>query len=229
MSENHIQRVDKMFREVGIEREYFLLKQKETEHIWERIVEPVECQLPADIFGFLMELRSEPWEHLNTVKDTWDDTYSYHERRADKIFKCDLVDIPYMVVPEEVGKYFYDKYHGEKYTDFTRNVYDIEKTHHLGMFFDYTPSGRCLLTAGTHVHFSLRDDNGHIVTFKDKQVDYIVRAMDDIYEERIINAKRIIGEWEPKMHGFEYRSIPCNVPVYRILKDAFRVLREVTI
>lgn len=216
------------FKEIGIEREFFLLKQMETDNIWERIVEPIECQLPADIFGFLVELRSDPWEHLNTVKETWDHTFSYHERRADKIFHCDLADIPYMEVPEDTAKYFFNKYHGDKYTDFTHNIYGYKESHHLGMFFDFNAANESLLTAGTHIHFGMRsEEDGQVIHFKQDQIEYIVRAMDDIYDKEIDDSYRIKGEWEPKVHGFEYRSIPCNVPVYRILKDAFRILREI--
>lgn len=209
--------------EVGIEKEFFLLRKETSTNIWDRIVEPKEHEFPADIFGFLVELRSEPWMHLNTVKMTWDMTKSYWEHRADK-FGMELVDIPYMIVPKEKGQYFYDKYHGEKYTDFTKNIYGLQGSHHLGMFFE---NESCMLTAGMHVHFSIRDRNCNVIQFSQNQIEEIVQTMDEVFKKEILETKRLRGEYEPKQHGFEYRSVPCNVDEYKTLKVAFNVLRKV--
>ena len=210
-------------REIGIEREFFLLRKTKSMNLDERIVEPKEYEFPADIFGFLVELRSEPWMHLNTVKMTWDMTKSYWEHRADK-FGMELADIPYIVVPLRKGKYFYNKYGGDRYIDFTKNIYGKKETHHLGMFFD---TDNCLLTAGMHVHFSIRDTDCNVVKFTKEQIEEIVASMDNIFKEEIEQTRRIPGEWEPKQHGFEYRSTPCNVDVYKVLKSAFNILRKV--
>ena len=37
----------------------------------------------------------------------------------------------------------------------------------------------------------------------------------------------LYGEWEKKTHGFEYRSLPCNVDIYKVLKESFKILRSV--
>lgn len=210
-------------REVGIEREFFLLKKDKTLSLQERIIEPLEYEFPSDIFGFLVELRSEPWMHLNTVKMTWDMTKSYWEHRADK-FGMELVDLPKIEVPLKKGKYFYNKYGGDKYEDYTKNIYGNRKTHHLGMFFN---DNSCILTAGMHVHFSIRDSDCNIIPFNQGQINTIVKEMDESFHEDIFETGRIPGEWEPKKHGFEYRSIPCNTDVYKVLKVAFNILRRV--
>ncbi len=212
-----------LFTEVGIEKEFFLLKKQDTPNIWDRIVEPKEYEFPADVFGFLVELRSEPWMHLNTVKMTWDMSKSYWEHRADK-FGMELVDMPYMVVPKEKAQYFFDKYNGNSYTDFTKNIYGTKDSHHLGMFFE---NDSCLLTAGMHVHFSMRDKHCSVIQFSQEQIEDIVKNMDDAFKHEIIDTKRIPGEYELKQHGFEYRSAPCNVDVYKTLKVAFTNLRRV--
>jgi hypothetical protein len=217
--------MENIFTEIGIEKEFFLLRQGHSENIYERIVEPKEYEFPADCFGFLVELRSEPWNHLNTVKMTWDMTKSYWEHRADK-FGMELVDIPYMIVPKNKAKYFYNKYGGDRYADLTKNIYNTTKgSHHLGMFFD---GDSCRLTAGMHVHFSIRDYHGNVIPFSTEQVHKIVETMDNAFKREITDTDRILGEYEMKQHGFEYRSTPCNVDVYKTLKVAFGILRKVS-
>ncbi|MBN1381077.1 MAG: hypothetical protein JXA41_05330 [Deltaproteobacteria bacterium] len=159
---------------------------------------------------------------MNTVKMTWDMTKSYWEHRADK-FGMELVDIPYLVVPTRKAKYFYDKYGADRSQDLTKNIYHAKSSHHLGMFFN---GDNCKLTAGTHVHFSMRDGLGRVIPFSSPQVHEIVAAMDDAFQKEIAAADRISGEYETKQHGFEYRSLPCNVDVYKALKVAFHVLRK---
>ena len=56
----------------------------------------------------------------------------------------------------------------------------------------------------------------------------IVKQMDKSFEQEIKDSGRIPGEWEPKAHhGFEYRSLPCNTDIFKILKESFRILRSV--
>ena len=125
---------------------------------------------------------------------------------------------------KKVGKYFYDKYGGADYEDYTKNVYGTKETHHLGMFFS---GDECLLTSGMHVHFSLTDKKGKIIPFTEDQIKSIVIYMDNIFKEDIERSKRVPGEWEPKEHGFEYRSIPCDADPHLVLEHAFKILREV--
>jgi len=211
------------YREVGLEREFFLLRKDTNE-----IVEPIEYEFPSDVFGFLVELRSRPWVHLNTVKMTWDMEKSYWEHRAKK-FGMKLVDIPYTIVPYKQGKYYYNKYGGDKYEDLTKNVYSENKdkqSHHLGMFFD-EDKDECMLTSGMHVHFSIRDENCNVIPFTNDQIELIVKHMDLKFYDIIQASKRRFGEYEPKKHGFEYRSLPCNADVYRVLEEAFFILRNI--
>jgi len=214
----------KEYREVGLEREFFLLRKDRKDDI-SGIVEPIEFEFPADIFGFLVELRSEPWMHLNTVKMTWDIERSYWEHRADK-FGMELVDLPYLEVPREKAEYFFNKYGGDIYEDLTKNIYNHEGSHHLGMFIDKN-CDEALLTAGMHVHFSNRDETGKVINFTNDQIEDIVRYMDNVFEKEIKEGRRLAGEWEPKKHGFEYRSLPCNVDIYKVLKHSFKIIREI--
>ena len=218
------------FREIGLEREFFTLR-RGIESPSERIVEPADYEFPRDIFGFLTEITSKPWMHLNTVKMTWDMEKSYWEHRADK-FGIELVDIPYIDVPRKTAQYFYDKYGAVNYQDLTQNIYNKHgidgpeecKSHHLGMFFN---GENCRLTSGFHVHFGIRNEFGIIVPFTKDQIKSIVLHMDESFDKEISETERIKGEWEPKQHGFEYRSLPCNVDVYSVLKEAFKILRSI--
>jgi len=210
-------------REIGIEKEFFLLKKDSTLPIDERIIEPKIYEFPSDVFGFLVELRSEPWVHLNTVKMTWDMTKSYWEHRADK-FGMLLDDVSNITVSRRKGKYFYNKYGGDRHLDYTKNIYGHKETHHLGMFFN---THTCRLTAGMHVHFSIRDSDCNVIEFTKEQIEEIVKTMDEAFKEDIEKEHRIIGEWEPKQHGFEYRSTPANTDVYKVLKTSFAILRKV--
>ena len=214
------------FREIGIEREFFMVgKDKE-------IVEPIKYGFPADAFGFLVELRSEPGAHLDIVKMTWDMTRSYWEHRAMR-FGMELLDVPFLFKDNNIGKYFYDKYNAALTTDYTQNIYNTDSktklpSHHTGIFFNWWGSTRqCLLTAGMHVHFSIRDETGIVVPFTIQQITEIVTYMDNKFENEISTTYRSKGEWEPKAHGFEYRSIPCNANVYKVLQHSFKILREV--
>jgi len=211
-----------LIKEIGLEREFFLLRKDD-----DSIVEPIEYEFPADIFGFLVEFRSKPWKHLNTVKMTWDMEKSYWRHRAD-IFDMKFHDAPYMLVPNSTGQYFCNKYNGANYPDCTKNIYKkITGSHHLGIFFDWDSYGNCLLTAGMHVHFSQRDSKCNVIPFTDAQIMQIVKHMDDVFRPAITAAHRILGEWEPKKHGFEYRSLPCDIDEYHVLKEAFYILRSV--
>jgi len=76
-----------------------------------------------------------------------------------------------------------------------------------------------------HVHFSSRDPKtGNVINLP---IEDIVYLMDNYFMDEIQESGRNIGEWEPKTHGFEYRSLPCNADVYEVLKKGFEILRNV--
>jgi len=53
--------------------------------------------------------------------------------------------------------------------------------------------------------------------------------MDKYFHWTIKDADRNLGEYELKQHGFEYRSLPCNVDVYEVLKKGFEILFKKTL
>lgn len=203
-------------REVGIEKEVFLMKGN-------KIMEPRLYGFPKDEFEFLVELRSLPSDRLYPVYTSLHQEELQYSLRANK-FGMKLCDEPNKVVSKEWVEGLWDKYNLHRFNelDCTENIYGKKDgSHHLGVLD--CPQGK-RLTAGIHVHFSSRDSKtGDVVELP---IESIVRKMDNTFEHDIKFAGRNLGEWEPKDHGFEYRSLPCNTDIYKVLKSAFKILRE---
>jgi len=209
-------------REIGIEKEMFLIDSNNT------IMEPKLYGFPRDEFEFLVELRSIPSDRLYPIYTTIQQEELQYKLRANK-FGMELVDFSnYHISPEWVDNHW-KKYNLHRFNDcdYTKNIYNKNvQSHHLGVIdedFDGFKSKR--LTAGMHVHFSSRDaDTGEVI---DLPIEEIVKSMDKYFHWTIKEADRNLGEYELKTHGFEYRSLPCNVGVYEVLKKGFEILRNV--
>jgi len=203
-------------REIGIEKECFLMRGNE-------IMEPGEYGFPHDEFEFLIELRSLPSDRLYPVYTTLMQEQLQNSLRANK-FNMQLVDDANKMVDSDWVVDLWNKYALYRFdnSDYTKNIYGSTKnSHHFGVLD--LPQGK-RLTAGIHVHFSSRDsETGKVINLP---IEDIVRKMDTAFEHDIKYAGRNLGEWEPKTHGFEYRSLPGNADVYKVLKVAFKILRE---
>jgi len=204
-------------REIGIEKEMFLIKD-------DIIKEPKLFGFPRDEFEFLVELRSLPSDRLYPVLTTLHHEELQYKLRANK-FGMDLIDSPNKYVKKDWVDNHWEKYNLHRFDDcdYTRNIYDnIHQSHHFGVLED---GDDMRLTAGIHVHFSSRDaKTGEVIQLP---IEEIVGMMDESFSFEIDDAKRNKGEWEPKAHGFEYRSLPCNANVLRVLKKSFEILRSV--
>ena len=88
---------------------------------------------------------------------------------------------------------------------------------------DYKPSNRDT-RAALHVHFSdqYEDKNGAKHCRMIDMPKYI-QALDTAFAKQIKDARRLPGFYEMKPHGFEYRSLPCNVDPF----DVAKVLLEI--
>jgi len=209
-------------REVGIEKETFLLNKDGS------VMEPKLYGFPRDEFEFLVELRSLPSDRLYPVYTTLQQEELQYKLRANK-FNMELIDTPNRIVDKEWVDKHWKKYDLHRFDelDFTKNIYDKalqQQSHHLGVLSSKSEKFK-KLTAGIHVHFSSRDViSGEVIELPEKK---IVEEMDNSFRLEIKQAERNFGEWEPKAHGFEYRSLPCDTDVYRVLKESFRILREV--
>jgi len=218
-------------REIGLEKELFLIQNN-------IIKEPSLFGFPADEMGFLVEIRSLPSDRAYPVITTLFNEQLQYQLRANK-FGMKLYDEPYKFESKEFVDHIESTYHISRFTDYTQNIYQRPgvtgnqprlPSHHLGVFPVRETSSPITkeptlyrLTAGIHVHFSNRDsETGHVLELP---IEEIVKQMDESFAEDIERTKRIKGEWEPKKHGFEYRSLPCDVDVTRVVKEAFRILR----
>ncbi len=194
--------------EIGLEKELFLLKNGE-------IMEPKLYGFPYDEMGFLVEMRSYPSDTHFPIRSSMQDAELMFRLRAENL-GMHLVDTPFLEVSQEFIDYISKKYRHDDMPCYTRNIYGIKKSHHTGVM-DHR------VTSGIHVHFSSR--NGTEVL--ELPIEHIVREMDKRFSKEIEDTERIKGEWEPKAHGFEYRSLPCNTNIHKILKESFDILRGV--
>jgi len=206
-----------MIKEIGIEKELFLLKDG-------KIMEPSLYGFPADEMGFLIELRSLPSDRAYPIITTLYNEELQYRLRANK-FGMETVDASFKYESKEFVDHIENTYHISQFPDLTANIYGFKGSHHLGVFSTSKTNDIYKLTAGIHVHFSNRDsETGKVLELP---IEEIVSHMDDTFKADIELSGRIKGEWEPKKHGFEYRSLPCDVDVIRVVKEAFRILRSV--
>lgn len=210
----------KEIREIGLEKEIFLTQ-------GDLIKEPKLYGFPFDEMGFLIELRSLPSDRLYPIATTISQEELQYRLRANK-FGMEVRSKPYKVVSHEFIAPILEKYRVMELPDYTKNIYGLKGSHHTGVFpmsISNNPKEmKVKLTAGIHVHFSSRDiKTGDVIELP---IEDIVREMDIIFGNEIERTDRIPGEWEPKTHGFEYRSLPCNVDIIKVIKESFRILRE---
>ena len=206
-------------KEVGIEKECFLMKGN-------KIMEPRMFGFPKDEFEFLVELRSLPSDRFYPVYTSLKHEELQYSLRANK-FDMELNDEPNKTVTKKFVDDLWNKYNLHRFNDkdFTKNIYnDDNPSHHFGVLSTDKEDNK-RLTAGIHVHFSSRDSKtGEVIYLPEEE---IIRKMDHNFKHEIHNAGRNLGEYEMKTHGFEYRSLPSNIDIYKVLKIAFKILREV--
>lgn len=114
--------------------------------------------------------------------------------------------------------YLSKKYAYDSLLDTTANIYpNTTKSHATGMDSD---NG----TAGLHIHFSRHTEDGKRVQLP---FTNIIMKFDEKFSNIIKLTGRLCGEFEIKAHGFEYRSLPADIPLDIPVKFAFKVLNEV--
>ncbi len=201
-----------LLNEVGLELELFLLKDN-------KILEPSLYGFPADEMGFLVEVRShhssEAEEILKSLTFNWQLESSKAERLG--FYLVRIADMP---VTKAFQHYISNKYKHHLLSDYTRNIYGIRESHHTGLIDSRA-------TAGLHVHFSSRKVEGTRVEFVPFDFEEVVRRMDKEFREIVKGSRRVLGEWEPKSHGFEYRSLPATAPLEDVVEKSLRILEEV--
>jgi len=196
---------------IGIEKELWLLDNNGI------IQEPAIYDFPYDEFGFLIELRTSPFSNAEELLVDFKQRLHILEVKA-KMLGFVLSDKPNMPRPERLIEYLAIKYHHDGLPDLTANIHTgVKSSHATGIFEGY-------LTAGIHIHFSRHDQFGRRVQLP---IEIIVRKMDWNFKSVVLEANRILGEYEIKQHGgFEYRSLPTNAPIEKVVDKAFKILES---
>jgi len=199
-----------MIDEIGIEHEVWLLDEKG------KIVEPAIYSFPHDDYGFLIEIRTLPHMDPESVYSDWKKLYDSFKYQAKK-FNLRIVIKNEMPTDYDLLHFLKLKYNYTNLPDLTENIHTgTVLTHATGIFGSR-------LTAGTHVHFSRKRYDGRRVQLPIRE---IVKKMDEHFSKYISNSNRIFGEYEIKSYGFEYRSLPAEVPLKHVIKYAFKILEE---
>ncbi len=193
--------------EIGLEKELFLLKDG-------KIVEPKLYGFPFDEMGFLVEIRSYPSDNVYPILSSMQEPETLFKLRARQL-GMELVDEPFFEADDKFLKYISKKYRHDKVPCFTKNIYGTKLSHHTGIMGSR-------VTSGIHVHFSSRIGTKVLQL----PVEEIVKKMDKKFKPEIEKYNRIKGEWEPKAHGFEYRSLPCNANISEILDESFKIIKN---
>lgn len=195
---------------IGIEKEFWLLNDVG------QIQEPAIFGFPNDEYGFLVELRTNPCIDMSSLLADFDYHFRYLEVRA-KMLALKLSDEPNMPRPVGLVEYLSPKYRYGSLQDLTANINaGTVSSHATGIFEDS-------LTAGIHVHFSRHDELGRRVQLP---IFEIVKKMDLNFRGIIRGSNRILGEYELKSYGFEYRSLPANAPLEKVIEKAFKILES---
>lgn len=195
---------------IGIEKEFWLLNNIG------QIQEPAIFNFPYDEYGFLVELRTNPCIDMASLLADFDYRLRLLELKA-KMLAFRLSDEARMPIPKYFIEYLSPKYRYGSLKDLTANVNDgTVNSHATGIFGDY-------LTAGIHVHFSRHDELGRRVQLP---IFEIVKKMDLNFRGIILKSNRILGEYELKPYGFEYRSLPANAPLEKVVRKSFKILES---
>ena len=203
---------NRMYNEIGLELELFLLDENDV------ILEPMTYGFPSDEMGFLVEIRSEHSNNPHDVIRSLSILETINELKAsDMGFKLICTDSK--KVTSQFIDYITRKYHHAQFPNYTMNIYNHHESHHTGF-----KDGRA--TAGLHVHFSRRKINGIESTLVKLPTLEIVSKMDKKFRIYIAEVNRIPGEYENKIHGFEYRSLPATSPIEEVVVNALKILEE---
>lgn len=204
-----------ILKEIGLEVEFWLLDKKGN------IVEAPKYNFPADEMGFLIEIRSSWGSDPNSIINVLTALYSAEEWKAHRL-GLRIEKSAFKMVTRDWQDYIAKKYGHEDMRDYTVNIYGIKETQHTGFRNERA-------TAGLHVHFSRFDtETETFLPFSKKEIEKIVMTLDTVFEKEISSTERIKGEWEPKSHGFEYRSLPATIYPLKVAKEALIVLQELS-
>ena len=116
----------------------------------------------------------------------------------------------------------------EKFISEHRRTHGKDPSNVFNMRGLHYPHGERIYRAGLHVHFSepshtIKEKGGRdYQVFDQANIPHIINTLDREFAQEIEEAHRLPGFYELKPYGFEYRSLPNNVN----LKKLVEVLEE---
>jgi hypothetical protein len=180
--------------------------------------------------GFLIEFRSTPSTDIATViKSIYAQLIDAKNQAHENGMKLLMNDRIYY--HKDWIDALAEKYHVYDFEDKTENIYGTNESLHLGFS---KHNGGYMLHSGLHIHLSVHDpETKDKLIIPEMTIKNIIRRMDTLYDREIMYAGRFPGEWEPKetskfgdLYRFEYRSLPCNVDLFRALPAARDICRQ---
>jgi len=186
---------------IGLEKEFFIVNAdgKPLTATQAGITERDGC-------GYLAEARGEPKESIVSAVFSLKEAEFKLTRIAQKK-GVSLQEIPYKTLPKAF-------------------TYACAREFGKGIAKDACMYGAVkqnkIATAGLHIHFSSTSDSNerckcgewiHTRSCKTMDMPRIIKALDKRFYIDIKWAKRQLGLYEMKPYGFEYRSLPNNIPL----------------
>lgn len=196
---------------VGLEKEFFIKKitgipNTDDENYHEEFISAKDANLSdaCDECGYLAEARGEPKpDIIAALFSLKEKVFRIKKGLPDGII---LDDFPFQKIPRKIMHGFQRQY-GKNAAQDECMYGDIKM--------------KQFQTAGLHVHFSSSYSMsqacscGQVIKYNKSQqlnIPRIVQAFDTYFAKQIKEAKRQRGMYEMKPWGFEYRSLPANIP-----------------
>lgn len=177
----------------GFEREFFTLRGDE-------VVVAANEKLPADGCGYLAEARGEPSTNITNAAYLLLADERRLQARATKLGLT--LDTASRKLPKTFTFTAMRQFGKQPQTDFSMS----------GKW-----NSPALSHAGLHVHFGNKlyyaDDKGtkHFVGAGLINIPRIVNLLDKQFRTQVLEARRALGLYKLKSHGFEYRSLPATL------------------
>ncbi len=193
----------------------------------------VPKSIPMDECGYLAEVRGDP--HTDALTAAY--LMLAEEDRLQS--KCaEFVAGKCVLDKAQSARLLSPEFVREALRAFGKGTYPHERGNIYGR--DYSPKDK-YARAGLHVHFSnskdinwtaampackecgyKREDKYKVEVPQQQDIPKIIRTLDAAFAKQIKEAKRIPGMYELKPHGFEYRSLPCDISPVAVAKIIIR-------
>jgi len=224
--------------QIGFEKEYFLKNKK-----GELIINPEQYGYEVDRLGVLVEVRGDPKRNCQEA------LASFLSKEIIAIGNAEVHNFTLESIPSIKLK---EKEILEVTTRYAEALSDKEKESTSKVTKDFKITE---ITAGLHIHFSKEEEkeyevvanyytfiintfNGEIKEQSHKEIvedqvvvnnfidiPRIIKLLDETFKTEIKKSGRIPGAYEIKDYGFEYRSLPNNVNMNKVVSVCQKIMR----